>query len=96
MSNLKRKAIVDCPYDAKDYTKDTLVKIAKGSLKGCTGKISGCTRDGVYFIWRDKSSQETNCIHCPIGPIGPFLQHELERINLEDKNVEREPEKFSS
>ena len=64
-----------------DVDKDTPVKIAKGSLKGCTGKISGCTSDGVYFIYRDRSSRETNYIHCPIGPIGPFLSNELELLN---------------
>ncbi|MBE9045479.1 hypothetical protein IQ255_13895 [Pleurocapsales cyanobacterium LEGE 10410] len=80
MSNTKPRAIVDCSYNVKDYTKDTPVKIAKGSLKGCMGKISGCTSDGVYFIWRDRSSQ-ADCIHCPIGPIGPFLSNELELIN---------------
>ena len=80
MSDLKRRAIINRPHDVKGYTKDTPVKIAKGSLKGCAGKISGCTNDGGYFIWRDRSSRDNN-ISCPIGPIGPFLQNELELLN---------------
>lgn len=73
MSNTKPRAIVDRFHNIKDYTKDTPVKIAKGSLKGCTS-------DGGYFIWRDKSSQ-ADCIHCPIGPIGLFFSNELELLN---------------
>lgn len=81
MSNLEGKVISDCNYDVKAYNKDTPVKITKGSLKGCQGRISGCTNDGAYFIWRDRNSRETDCIHCPIGPIGPFLHNEFELLN---------------
>lgn len=81
MSNLKRRTMIDRPHDVKNYIKDTPVKIAKGSLKGCAGKISGCTSYGGYFVWRDRSNRETNSVYCPIGPIGPFLQNELELLN---------------
>ena len=49
MSDLKRRATINRPHDVKDYIKDTPVKIAKGSLKGCTGKISSCTVIRIYI-----------------------------------------------
>ena len=47
----------------------------KHKLKGCRGKIAGCTNYGVYFIRRDKCDIESDEMH---SPINLFLPEEFE------------------
>ncbi len=56
----------------------TPVKIKKGAFRGCTGKISACTLDGVYFIQQNVDCQHNSCGRMPEGP---FLAEEFERID---------------
>lgn len=78
MSNLNRRTMLKCSHNVEGYTKDSPVKITRGSWKGCKGKISGSTIDGVYFIWREESNRDTEDTPCPVGP---FLHNELELLN---------------
>ena len=68
---------VSSGYDRNfpNYPQGASVKIVKGSLRGCKGKISGCASNGVYFISRDRCNIEADQIYTPIGL---FLPEEFE------------------
>lgn len=51
------------------------VIITKGPLKGYTGKLSGYTNDGIYFIRGDWDGKESG--RTPVH-YGPFLRDEFE------------------
>lgn len=75
MSNFEFEKFPSCNRNLPSYAQETSVKIVKGSLKGCRGKIAGCTNYGVYFIRRDKCDVESDEIH---NPINLFLPEEFE------------------
>ena len=54
----------------RGYTQNSSVKIVKGSLAGCEGRISGCS-DGVYFVRIDDDRTQ----------IGLFVPNEFELLN---------------
>ncbi len=56
----------------------TPVRILRGSLRGCTGKISGSTNDGVFFIQRDLGTKQKGNSQ---SPDGPFLGNEFEILD---------------
>ena len=76
MSDLKPQTNLN-EYNA-DYIQDTPVKITKGSLKDCQGKISGCTVDGIYFVRIVRCEIDTNHIR---KPIDLFLPNEFEPLD---------------
>ena len=81
MSNSKHNAKANANhnnYNLGDYTQDTPVKITRGYLKGCTGKILGCTNDGIYFISGYRCSKK---LDYTTNPIGLFLPDEFELLN---------------
>lgn len=71
MSNSKLRKLSGYNHDVKNYTKGTPVKITKGSLKGCKGKISGFTSSGFYFIARDWCDKDADGIYSPINFVSP-------------------------
>lgn len=62
----------------KNFTQNAPVKITKGSLKNCQGKISASTSDGVYFIRIDKCQRETDRLR---HAIDLFLPGEFELLD---------------
>ncbi len=66
------------PHNKSVLQQGALVQITRGPLKGLTGKLSGCTKDGIYFIQGDDDNWEVNrnlLYH------GPFLRDEFELFN---------------
>jgi hypothetical protein len=60
-----------------DLPTGTCVKIKKGQLKGCQGRISSCTNDGIYFIQMISNDGRENIDFIPEGP---YLPSEFEVI----------------
>lgn len=65
------------PSTRSGLSTGTCVKIKKGQLKGCLGRISSCTNDGIYFIQIIlNDGRET----IDFIPDGPYLRSEFEVI----------------
>lgn len=75
MSNYELGKSPSCDRNLPNYAQGSSVKIVKGSLKGCRGKITGCTNQGVYFIQKDRCDTASDEIY---SPIDLFLPEEFE------------------
>lgn len=78
MSQSETRKTLDYNSNVQSYTQGTPVKITKGSLRGCQGKISGFTSNGLYFVVRDKCDRDAEGVY---NPIDLLLPNEFERLN---------------
>ena len=78
MINWEFRATDSCILNIdRGYTRNTAVRIIKGSRKGCEGKISGCS-NGVYFV----RLNEANAKKQPVNThIDMFVQDEFELLS---------------
>ena len=78
MGNSELRKTSGYDYKVQNYDRGTQVKITKGSLRGCQGRISGFTDNGLYFVVRDKCELADEGIYSPIDLL---LPDEFERLN---------------
>ena len=66
MNDFRARTFSNYDCNLSDYAHGASIEITKGSLKGCKGKISGATCEGLYFIARDRCDRDNEGIYSPI------------------------------